>query len=114
MENRRCSALIHRPAVQQRLGAVHPDDFKRRSPFAIRQEKQQAVFKLPLFPTTTIGSFPQTDQVRRLRLRLKKGDLSPERYEVAIRLEIEQAIILTRLAPASMTSIRRASPPKRK
>ena len=92
MENRRQSALIHRPAVQQRVAAVRPGDLKRQSPFGVRQEKQCADLNLPLFPTTTIGSFPQTDEVRRLRLRLKKGELTPEQYEAVIRTETEQAI----------------------
>ena len=92
MESRRQSALIHRPAVQQRFAAVRPDDLKRQSPFGVRQEKQCADLNLPLFPTTTIGSFPQTDDVRKLRLRLKKGELTPEQYEAAIRTETEQAI----------------------
>ncbi|MGH8710179.1 MAG: 5-methyltetrahydropteroyltriglutamate--homocysteine S-methyltransferase [Burkholderiales bacterium] len=92
LESRRQSALVHRPAVKQRLAAVRPDDLKRQSPFSVRQEKQLAVLNLPLFPTTTIGSFPQTDEVRKLRLRLKEGELTPEQYEAAIRKETEQAI----------------------
>jgi 5-methyltetrahydropteroyltriglutamate--homocysteine methyltransferase len=92
MENRRQSALIHRPVVKQRLAAVVPGDFKRASGFGLRQEQQRAIFALPLFPTTTIGSFPQTPEVRKLRLRLKQGELTPEQYEARIRQEIEQAI----------------------
>jgi 5-methyltetrahydropteroyltriglutamate--homocysteine methyltransferase len=92
MESRRQSALIHRPGVERRLAAIRPADTTRQSPFGVRQEKQRATLNLPLFPTTTIGSFPQTDEVRRLRLRLKKGELTPERYAAAIRMETEQAI----------------------
>ncbi|MCI0748914.1 MAG: 5-methyltetrahydropteroyltriglutamate--homocysteine S-methyltransferase, partial [Nevskiales bacterium] len=92
MEARRHSTLIHRPKVQQRLAAVRPADALRQSPFQKRQEKQHATLHLPLFPTTTIGSFPQTDEVRKLRLRLKKGELTPAQYEEAIRRETEQAI----------------------
>ncbi|MCA1605946.1 MAG: 5-methyltetrahydropteroyltriglutamate--homocysteine S-methyltransferase, partial [Acidobacteria bacterium] len=92
MESRRRSALIHRPAVQQRLAAVRRDDLKRQSPFSVRKEKQRPALNLPLFPTTTIGSFPQTADVRRLRLRLKKGELTPEQYEAAIRTETGQVI----------------------
>ncbi|MGQ0591123.1 MAG: 5-methyltetrahydropteroyltriglutamate--homocysteine S-methyltransferase [Gammaproteobacteria bacterium] len=86
------SALVHRPAVKQRLAAVRRDDLKRQSPFSVRKEKQRPALNLPLFPTTTIGSFPQTDDVRRLRLRLKKGELTPEQYEAAIRTETGQVI----------------------
>jgi len=92
MENRRQSVLIHRPKVEQRLAAIRPTDATRQSPFGVRRQKQRATLNLPLFPTTTIGSFPQTDEVRKLRLRLKKGELTPERYEAAIRTETEQAI----------------------
>jgi 5-methyltetrahydropteroyltriglutamate--homocysteine methyltransferase len=92
MESRRKSALIHRPAVQERIAAVHPDDLKRQSSFNARQKKQRALIDLPLLPTTTIGSFPQTDELRKLRLRLKKGELTHEEYEAAIRRETEQAI----------------------
>jgi 5-methyltetrahydropteroyltriglutamate--homocysteine methyltransferase len=88
MENRRQSALIHRPRVGQRL----PADATRKNPFDVRRQKQRATLNLPLFPTTTIGSFPQTDEVRKLRLRLKKGELTPERYEAAIRTETGQAV----------------------
>jgi 5-methyltetrahydropteroyltriglutamate--homocysteine methyltransferase len=92
MESRRRSALIHRPVVEQRLAAVRPADVTRRNPFGVRQKKQRATLNLPLLPTTTIGSFPQTDEVRKLRLRLKKGELTPERYEAAIRTETERAV----------------------
>jgi 5-methyltetrahydropteroyltriglutamate--homocysteine methyltransferase len=92
MESRRQSASIHRPAVKQRLAAVRRDELKRQSPFSVRKEKQRPALNLPLFPTTTIGSFPQTDDVRKLRLRLKKGELTSEQYEAAIRTETEQAI----------------------
>jgi len=92
MENRRQSVLIHRPKVEHRLAAIRPADATRQSPFGVRRQKQRANLNLPLFPTTTIGSFPQTDEVRKLRLRLKKGELTPERYEAAIRTETGQAI----------------------
>ncbi len=92
MESRRHSASIHRPRVEQRLAAIRSADITRQSPFGVRQEKQRATLNLPLFPTTTIGSFPQTDEVRKLRLRLKKGELTPQRYEAAIRTETEQAV----------------------
>ncbi|HVS26553.1 MAG TPA: 5-methyltetrahydropteroyltriglutamate--homocysteine S-methyltransferase [Burkholderiales bacterium] len=92
MESRRQSVLIHRPAVKQRLAAVLPGDLKRQSPFGVRQAKQHALLKLPLYPTTTIGSFPQTGEVRKLRRRFRKGELTQEQYEAAIRRETEQAI----------------------
>ncbi|MBI2295616.1 MAG: 5-methyltetrahydropteroyltriglutamate--homocysteine S-methyltransferase [Betaproteobacteria bacterium] len=92
MESRRQSVLIHKPAVKQRLATVLPGDLSRQSPFSVRQAKQHALLNLPLYPTTTIGSFPQTDEVRKLRLRFRKGELTQEQYEGAIRRETEQAI----------------------
>ena len=50
----------------------------------MRQQLQHKIFGLPLFPTTTIGSFPQTDEIRQLRARLKKGELTLEEYDAAI------------------------------
>lgn len=92
MESRRQSRLIHKPAVNQRLAAIQPGALQRKSPFAARQQKQHALLKLPLLPTTTIGSFPQTAAVRKLRLRLKQRELTPQQYDAAICREIEQAI----------------------
>ncbi|MGH8620760.1 MAG: 5-methyltetrahydropteroyltriglutamate--homocysteine S-methyltransferase [Burkholderiales bacterium] len=92
MESRRQSVLIHWPAVKQRLAAVGRSDLSRQSSFNVRQAKQHALLNLPLYPTTTIGSFPQTDEVRKLRLRFRRGELTQEQYEAAIRGETEQAI----------------------
>jgi 5-methyltetrahydropteroyltriglutamate--homocysteine methyltransferase len=92
LEDRRRSPLVHRPAVQARLAALRPEDMRRCSPFPVRQEKQRRAFRLPLFPTTTIGSLPQTEEVRGLRQRLKRNELSAAQYEAAIRAEIERAI----------------------
>src|SRR5690606_37351498 len=64
---RRTSPLIHNPAVQARLHAVTPQDSERQNVFATRIKQQQALLNLPLFPTTTIGSFPQTDHIRQTR-----------------------------------------------
>ncbi|MDI3260598.1 MAG: 5-methyltetrahydropteroyltriglutamate--homocysteine S-methyltransferase [Sinobacteraceae bacterium] len=91
-EDRRRSLRVHRSAVQARLAMLRPEDEQRASPFAVRQDKQRRVFRLPWFPTTTIGSLPQTEEVRRLRQRLKDQTLSAEQYEAAIRSQIERAI----------------------
>ncbi len=92
IESRKLSRLIHKPHVKDRVAALRESDISRRSPFAARQEKQHAVLKLPLFPTTTIGSFPQTDEVRKLRAKFRKGELSLAQYETQIESEIEKAI----------------------
>ncbi len=92
IENRRTSSLIHRHDVKARVKALTADDKARTSPFEARQKKQQRAFALPLFPTTSIGSFPQTDEVRQWRAKYKKGLLTKNTYEDLIRNETEKAV----------------------
>jgi 5-methyltetrahydropteroyltriglutamate--homocysteine methyltransferase len=92
MESRRSSSLIHNPQVKARVEAVAPQDLKRRSPFSERQRQQRQSLQRPLFPTTTIGSFPQTAEVRRLRSLLNRGKIGAADYGLAMEREIEQAI----------------------
>ncbi|WP_338589658.1 5-methyltetrahydropteroyltriglutamate--homocysteine S-methyltransferase [Shewanella khirikhana] len=68
-------------AVAARLDALTSADFERQSAFAARQQQQQQRLKLPLLPTTTIGSFPQTPAIRALRSRLRKGEISALEYD---------------------------------
>lgn len=82
---RRANARIHRPEVKARVAAVTEREARRKSPYAERQPKQRAVLALPAFPTTTIGSFPQTADVRAARARWKKGELSDINYEAFLR-----------------------------
>lgn len=91
-ESRRTSPLIHRPEVKERVNNITDDDAKRTSPFATRKAAQQAKFNLPAFATTTIGSFPQTKDVRKWRADLKKGLITQEEYDQAIAEETERAI----------------------
>lgn len=83
--SRRSSALIHKQHVKQRTAAVTDADAARKSVFASRRVQQQALLDLPLFPTTTIGSFPQTADIRQLRAQLKKGSITQEQYDNAIK-----------------------------
>lgn len=94
IESRRTSALIHKEAVKQRVATITDEDAARKSAFPIRQRVQQERFKLPLFPTTTIGSFPQTDEIRQLRAKLKKGELTVAQYDEAIEKATIDAIRL--------------------
>src|SRR5690606_19126063 len=73
---RATSPRIHNPAVQQQMAALDSVSRDRQSPFDSRISAQQQALKLPAFPTTTIGSFPQTREIRALRRDLKKGALS--------------------------------------
>lgn len=87
LASRRASPRIHRPEVQTRVQAVRSADFDRPAPFPERQAAQRARLKLPPFPTTTIGSFPQTSEVRAARARWKKGELSAADYEKFLEAE---------------------------
>ncbi|GAB3025969.1 5-methyltetrahydropteroyltriglutamate--homocysteine S-methyltransferase [Spirosoma pulveris] len=92
LQTRRASAQINRPAVQQRLRQLSEQDARRTSDFAERQAVQHNRLNLPLFPTTTIGSFPQIDAVRANRAKFRKGEKTLAEYEAFIRSETEQAI----------------------
>lgn len=92
IQDRRTSALTNNAEVKRRLEAVTPDFAKRKSPFAERIKQQRESLHLPLFPTTTIGSFPQTTQVRSWRSKFKKGELSKDQYITLLKDEIEKTI----------------------
>ena len=86
------SPRIHKPAVQARLEAITAADSQRQSPFAERIEVQRARLNLPAFPTTTIGSFPQTASIRLARQSYKQGKLSTSEYTDAMHSEIRNAV----------------------
>ncbi len=92
IQSRRQSERIHKKAVAERLGAVKPKDFLRQSTFKVRQAIQRRKLGLPLFPTTTIGSFPQTSDVRQARANFKKGALSLEKYNEFLKEKTKDAI----------------------
>ncbi|NWB93750.1 5-methyltetrahydropteroyltriglutamate--homocysteine S-methyltransferase [Pseudomonas agarici] len=89
---RAASPRIHKPVVQARVAAITHKDSQRHSLFAERIEKQRASLALPLFPTTTIGSFPQTAAIRLARQSFKQGKLSEAQYTEAMRSEIRHAV----------------------
>jgi len=90
--SRAASPRIHKPAVQARVAAISARDSQRQSPFASRIEKQRAGLNLPLFPTTTIGSFPQTAAIRLARQSFKQGRLTESDYVEAMQSEIRHAV----------------------
>ena len=92
IQDRRTSALTNNADVKRRLEAVTPDFAKRKSPFAERILEQRKSLRLPLYPTTTIGSFPQTTEVRSWRSKFKKGELSKDQYIGLLKDEIEKTI----------------------
>ncbi|CAH0260916.1 5-methyltetrahydropteroyltriglutamate--homocysteine S-methyltransferase [Chryseobacterium sp. Bi04] len=89
---RKTSSLIHNDKVKQRVAAITEEDAQRKHSFRIRKERQQESLQLPLFPTTTIGSFPQTTEVRSWRAQFKKGDLSAEQYDALLKEETQRTI----------------------
>ncbi|MCQ9120836.1 5-methyltetrahydropteroyltriglutamate--homocysteine S-methyltransferase [Rodentibacter pneumotropicus] len=91
-DERANSKDIHRPEVAERLANLPKGADQRKSPFAERIKLQNAWLNLPLLPTTTIGSFPQTKEIRLARAAFKKGDLSLEDYEAAMKKEIELVV----------------------
>jgi len=86
------SRRIHDPAVKARLAAVTPDMAARKMPFKDRIALQQSLLKLPLLPTTGIGSLPQTSEIRELRAAFKKGALDAASYERQLEEKTAQAM----------------------
>lgn len=93
-EDRKTNKRIHQQAVKERLAQLPEGADKRKSPFATRIAAQQAWLNLPLLPTTTIGSFPQTSEIRQARAAYKKGELSLEAYEAAMKQEIAHVVTI--------------------
>ena len=89
---RRSSALAHDVRVRQRMAALSPADYTRSHPLAERSELQRERLELPDLPTTTIGSFPQTAEIRDARRRLRSGELDEESYDAFLRGQIERIV----------------------
>ncbi|KAF9123728.1 methionine-synthesizing 5- methyltetrahydropteroyltriglutamate--homocysteine methyltransferase [Mortierella sp. 14UC] len=88
IEARRVSPHTTNAAVRQRLEAIVPDQLRRRNVFPTRQAKQHEANPLPAFPTTTIGSFPQTKEIRLARAKFTKGEIDAAAYHDFIKKEI--------------------------
>ena len=86
------SRRVHNAAVGQRLEAITPQHSERQSAYPVRAVLQRQRFNLPPWPTTTIGSFPQTTEIRGLRLDFKQGRLDSSHYRTGIAEHIKQAI----------------------
>jgi 5-methyltetrahydropteroyltriglutamate--homocysteine methyltransferase len=90
--DRKTSELIHNQAVKQRMIRITEKDAQRNQAFNVRRIKQQQLLNLPLFATTTIGSFPQTSEVRSWRAKYKKGLLTENEYNQLIEKETKDAV----------------------
>lgn len=91
-DRRRASGRVHRPGVAQAVAAITPEIGRRASAHAQRQTEQAAVLDLPSYPTTTIGSFPQTQEIRQARQRHKRGELDEAGYRAAMQAEIRRCV----------------------
>lgn len=87
------AARVHDERVQQRVRALRPED-ARRNDYEQRRAAQQRALQLPPLPTTTIGSFPQTDDVRKARAALRRGSIDQSTYRQRMRDEIERVVRL--------------------
>ncbi|MBD5781775.1 5-methyltetrahydropteroyltriglutamate--homocysteine S-methyltransferase [Pelagicoccus sp. NFK12] len=92
IESRRSSERVHNPKVQDALQGISPELGRRKRPFMERAPRQAKILKLPEFPTTTIGSFPQTKEIRRARSQFKKGKIGRDVYLNTMREEIASCV----------------------
>jgi 5-methyltetrahydropteroyltriglutamate--homocysteine methyltransferase len=92
VSNRAASPLVNDAAVATRTSSLGKDADQRRSPFSTRQALQRERLRLPAFPTTTIGSFPQTPRIRTARAAFKRGQSSAADYHQAMQQEIAHAV----------------------
>ncbi|WP_333687519.1 5-methyltetrahydropteroyltriglutamate--homocysteine S-methyltransferase [Methylococcus capsulatus] len=92
LQTRAQSPLIRDPGVKRRLEGLSDADFRRHSPFAERSPLQRERLRLPPFPTTTIGSFPQTPKIRAARAAHRRGELNGDAYRDAMRAAIREAV----------------------
>ena len=92
IDSRRQSPRVTNPAVQAAVATITSSLGQRRSPYAERAVRQSALLKLPLFPTTTIGSFPQTADIRQARREFKSGELDQASYTQAMQAEIAHCV----------------------
>ncbi|WP_102542852.1 5-methyltetrahydropteroyltriglutamate--homocysteine S-methyltransferase [Vibrio breoganii] len=89
---RQQSSLVNKASVQKRLANLTPADAERSAKYAERSHHQKEVIKLPLLPTTTIGSFPQTSEVRKTRAAFKRGELTQGQYREIIQGFIKDTV----------------------
>lgn len=92
LNSRRSSLRVNDPKVRARVNAVTPEMAERAAAYPQRAKAQKAHLKLPLFPTTTIGSFPQTQEIRTCRSEFRKGLISEDVYVKTIRADIRNCV----------------------
>ncbi|MFZ0218587.1 MAG: 5-methyltetrahydropteroyltriglutamate--homocysteine S-methyltransferase [Candidatus Aquirickettsiella sp.] len=93
LQTRKISQRIHNPVVQNRVNSLSNDLAKRNTEYIFRAKQQKAALELPLLPTTTIGSFPQTTDIRKIRQEYKSGKMTPASYQQKIKQHIADVIV---------------------
>lgn len=88
IQSRKNSTRVHNPKIKENLAKITSQLGKRTSQYPVRAEIQRNLFKLPEFPTTTIGSFPQTKAIRATRTQFKNGVIDFEQYQHIMQQEI--------------------------
>jgi 5-methyltetrahydropteroyltriglutamate--homocysteine methyltransferase len=81
VQDRKTSKLIHDNAVKDRIKIINKSITDRKSSYTLRAKVQKDIFLLPKYPTTTIGSFPQTSDVRQARAKFKRGEIDEKSYD---------------------------------
>jgi 5-methyltetrahydropteroyltriglutamate--homocysteine methyltransferase len=94
LKDRQESPRTRNPEVRERLAKITDADARRQNAFGTRRDAQHQRLGLPLFPTTTIGSFPQTAEIRQARMRLRNGEIDEAAYLELMHGEIERVIRL--------------------
>ena len=89
---RKSAKLIHNEAIKQRVSSITETYSQRLNAFSSRKKVQHKILNLPLFPTTTIGSFPQTPEVRSWRAQFKRGEITQTEYDALLKRETEETI----------------------
>ena len=92
IEKRRTSPRVHNPTVKAALAKIDAALGKRAGAYEQRAEKQSALLKLPAYPTTTIGSFPQTTEIRQARSQFRLGELDDAGYKTVMQAEIARCV----------------------
>lgn len=92
IQNRRMSQRVHDPAVKAAIAKIDGAMGKRSGTYAQRAARQSALLNLPAYPTTTIGSFPQTAQIRHARRQFKQGEMGHAAYRTLMQAEIARCV----------------------
>ncbi|SFD59348.1 5-methyltetrahydropteroyltriglutamate--homocysteine S-methyltransferase [Pseudoalteromonas denitrificans] len=92
IESRQNSPRVNNPTVKQRVASITDEMALRQSPYEARAAVQKEIFNLPAYPTTTIGSFPQTTEIRQARRQFKNGDISEVEYSKLMKAEIQLCV----------------------